>query len=149
MTATDAAQIIRDDAFDADYADKILRFNLRILMGASGEGKNQSYFAKLFGITTAGMSQKLSKPGRLTYQEVLIIAHELHTTVAALSDDTLYRQTQAMYAQIEGLSDDIQRMTSSKIAEWKGEKQKASGTEAPEAMVPPVGFEPTTHEFGV
>ncbi|WP_339349249.1 hypothetical protein [Bifidobacterium indicum] len=47
----------------ATYEDEVLRYNIRMLLAAT-PGVNQTTLARIFNITTAGMSYKLNRPGR-------------------------------------------------------------------------------------
>ena len=75
----------------AAYEDEVLRYNIKMLLAAT-PGVNQTTLARVFNITTAGMSYKLNRPGRLSFKDVILIADELGTSVQALMDDSVYRR---------------------------------------------------------
>ena len=75
----------------ATYEDEVLRYNIKMLLAAT-PGVNQTTLARVFNITTAGMSYKLNRPGRLSFKDVILIADELGTSVQALMDDSVYKR---------------------------------------------------------
>ena len=90
--STASIEAVQETSYDhADYEDQVLRFNIKMLLAAS-PSINQTSLAKLFHITTAGMSYKLNRPGRLSFKDVILIADELGTSVQALMDDSIYRR---------------------------------------------------------
>lgn len=69
----------------ADYEDSVLRFKVRALL-AKSKNVTQTTLARRLGITTVGMSQKISKPGRITVMDAVIIADELDVMLEELLD---------------------------------------------------------------
>ncbi len=86
MTSQIVMPTLTGESDHADYEDSVLRFNIKLLL-AKSQNVTQTVLAKKFGITTAGMSQKINKPGRISVRDAVIIADELGVTLGDLLDD--------------------------------------------------------------
>ena len=90
MTAIEAAPTISPRA-RASYTLKVVSFNVQQLLAAQArEGKNQTEMASYLGMKPAGMSLKISR-ANWRFEEVLLAAEYLGTTVDALSNDAIMR----------------------------------------------------------
>ena len=66
--STASIEAVQETSYDhADYEDQVLRFNIKMLLAAS-PSINQTSLAKLFHITTAGMSYKTQQTRPLIFQ---------------------------------------------------------------------------------
>lgn len=90
MTAIEATPAISPRA-RASYTLKVVSFNVQQLLAAQArEGKNQTEMAGYLGMKPAGMSLKISR-ANWRFEEVLLAAEYLDTTVDALSNDAIMR----------------------------------------------------------
>ena len=75
----------------AAYKLKVVSFNVQQLLAAQArEGKNQTEMASYLGIKPSGMSLKISR-ANWRFEEVLLAAEYLDTTVDELSNDAIMR----------------------------------------------------------
>lgn len=75
----------------ASYTLKVVSFNVQQLLAAQAkEGKNQTEMAQFLGIKPSGMSLKISR-ANWRFEEVLLVAEYLDTTIDALSNDAIMR----------------------------------------------------------
>ena len=129
----------------ADYEDSVLRFNIKALL-AKSKDVTQTSLAKRFGITTAGMSQKINKPGRVTVRDAVIIADELGVTLDELLDDRAMLEEIERQREETGLLMDLGRRLQGSNAR-RNNPSSPKYLVGPDGLVPPVGLEPTTHDL--
>lgn len=72
----------------ANYLMKVVSFNIRQLLSAKGE--TQTDLAKYIGIKQSGLSLKISR-ANWGFDEVLLAASYLGTSIEKLMDDTVMR----------------------------------------------------------
>ena len=110
--------------------EEIARYNIRRYMNIAG--RSQSELADIWGITRGAVSQRLNGYSQLKFTEVVSAAAWLGVTVDDLMDNTAYLQDMELREKMLGY------------------KERTPADVRPRflvAPVPPVGFEPTTHDL--
>lgn len=120
-----ASQISSSAADKAEYVEKVISWNVKMLLASKGLSQNS--LAKAMGIRGSSMSVKLKGSSVWSVPDLIVAADFLKIRPEALMDDDLMRQ-------IESLED----------------KNTVVADVRPRYFVlpvPPVGLEPTTHDL--
>ena len=125
-------ELMPPEARQSLQVEEIARYNIRRYMNIAG--RSQSELADIWGITRGAVSQRLNGYSQLKFTEVVSAATWLGVTVDDLMDDAAYLQDMELREKMLGY------------------KERTPADVRPRflvAPVPPVGFEPTTHDLNV
>ena len=132
MTLADASPVANsvDPESEVEYVEKIVRYNIRRYCQLLGRSQNS--LAPALGVTSGAVSQMMTGYSRLKFGQVYLVAKELGVSVDDLMDDSAYRQDEELR---EKMLDKSKRTPADVRPRFLV------------APVPPVGFEPTTHDL--